>query len=313
MSKKTINILLRTTVSIFLLTWLALTIDWTQMAASLQMVKGIWIIAAIAWIVLSIVISTWKWRVVLNAQGLELPWRDLWNAYWEGQFFNNFLPSSIGGDAMRIIRVGQLCGDTAGATASVVIERILATMGLAITGILGGFMVKQPDYRIVSIFAALMVFGIFLMVIITRGRLPVWIEKRSGRFLTFLKRMQVHGNRFKGKERQIIIITLLSVVFQIAVVGVNYCIFQALHITSVGILDAFYIIPLASVAAMLPIGINGYGLREGAYVALLGMYSVNRGTAFVASLLFAFLVSLCSLYGAWVWLTHHAKEVMPNV
>jgi len=313
MTKKTINILFRSSVSITLLVWLAFSIDWTQLADSLRMVEAAWIMAAIGWIVISIVISTWKWREVLKAQGLELPWRQLWNTYWEGQFFNNFLPSSIGGDAMRIIRVGQLCGDTAGATASVVVERILATIGLAITGILGGLMVPQPDYRIISIFIALVFVSTLLMVIITRGNLPAWMEKRSGRLVSFLKGMQVHGNRIQGQGARLIGITLLSVAFQLGVVVVNYCIFQALEIQSVGMLQALYIIPLASVAAMLPIGINGYGLREGAYVALLGMYSVDRGTAFAVSLLFAFLVSLCSLYGAWVWLTYRSKEVMSNV
>ncbi|NLW92352.1 MAG: flippase-like domain-containing protein [Syntrophomonadaceae bacterium] len=312
MSKNTINILLRSSVSIALLLWLALTIDWFQLVSSLRMVTGIWIIAAIICIVLSIAISTWKWQEVLKAQGMELPWQELWNAYWEGQFFNNFLPSSIGGDAMRIVRVGKLSGDTAGATASVIIERILATIGLSVTGIMGGLMVRHPDYRIISIFAALIVLCTFLMMIIIQGRLPAWIEKHSGRISNFLKGMQVHGNRIQGKGCHMIKVLLLSVFFQVAVVGVNYCIFQALHIKSVGILEALYIVPLASVAAMLPVGINGYGLREGAYVALLGMFSVNRGVAFAASLLFAFLVSLCSLYGAWVWLTHKSKEVMTN-
>ncbi|MGE5391029.1 MAG: lysylphosphatidylglycerol synthase transmembrane domain-containing protein [Deltaproteobacteria bacterium] len=313
MTRKNILTLLRGSVSIILLVWLAYSIDWGQLAASLRRVDPAWIIAAIGWIVISIAISTWKWREVLKAQGLELPWQRLWNAYWEGQFFNNFLPSSIGGDAIRIIRIGQFCGDAAGAAASVVVERILATIGLAITGLIGCLLIRQPDYRIITILAALVFGGILLMVIITRGRLPAWMEKRAGRLVDFLKGIQVHGNRFKGQGTNLLGIILLSVVFQVGVAAVNYCIFQALNIQSVGVLDTLFIVPLASVAAMLPVGINGYGLREGAYVALLAMYSVDSGTAFIASLLFAFLVSLCSLYGAWVWLTYRSKEVMSNV
>lgn len=313
MSKKTINILLRSTVSIILLTWLGFSIDWPQLVHGLRTIKLAWILVAIGWIIVSIVISTWKWRGVLQAQGLKLQWKELWNAYWEGQFFNNFLPSSIGGDAMRIIRIGRLCNDHAGATASVVIERILATVGLAITGILGGILVKQPDYRIISIFIVIIIFCVLLLVAITRGHLPAWVEQRSGRLVDFLKRMQIHGRSLQGQGTVLLWVTLLSVGFQAAVVGVNYCIFQALNIKSVGSMDALYIIPLISVAAMLPFGINGYGIREGAYVALLSTYSVDRGTAFLVSLLFAFLVSLCSLYGAWIWLIDRSKEVMTDV
>jgi len=313
MTRKNSHTLLRSSISIILLAWLASSIDWRQLVASLRVVEMTWIMAAIGWIVVSIAVSTWKWREVLKAQGLELPWHQLWNAYWEGQFFNNFLPSSIGGDAMRIIRIGQLCGDAAGVTASVVVERILATIGLSITGLIGCLLISQPDYRIIMIFAALVLVGLLLMAIIIRGSWPAWMEKRTGRLVTFIQGMQVHGNRFQGQGARLIGITLLSVAFQVGVAAVNYCIFQGLHIQSVGILDTLYIVPLASVVAMLPFGINGYGLREGAYVALLGMYSVDKGTAFIASLLFAFLVSLCSLYGAWVWLTYRSKEVVSNV
>ncbi len=313
MSKQTIKILLRTAVSVSLLAWLACTIDWSQLAASLRIVRLEWIMGAIAWIIISIVISTYKWQGILKAQGLDLPWCELWRAYWIGQFFNNFLPSSIGGDAMRIVRVRELSGDTPGAAASVIIERILATVGLAVTGLIGGLLVLHPDYRVMSIFAALILFCVVLMLVITRGRLPAWMEKRPGRLLDFCEGLQAHGSRLNGQWHTIIGVTVLSVAFQVAVVGVNCCIFQALNIRTVGAWEALYIVPLASVAAMLPFGINGYGLREGAYVALLALYAVPRGTAFAASLIFAFLVSLCSLYGAWIWLTQRSKEVISDV
>ncbi|MEN6326744.1 MAG: lysylphosphatidylglycerol synthase transmembrane domain-containing protein [Syntrophomonas sp.] len=313
MSKQTIKILLRTAVSVSLLAWLACTIDWYQLAASLRIVRLEWIMGALGWIIISIVISTYKWQGVLTAQGLDLSWRELWKAYWVGQFFNNFLPSSIGGDAMRIIWVKDLSGDAAGAAASVIVERILATVGLAVTGLLGGLLVWHSDYRVMAVFMVLILFCGVLMLVITRGRLPAWMEKRPGRILDFFKALQAHGSRIDGRWSSILGVTLLSVAFQVAVVGVNCCIFQALNIRTVGILDVLYIIPLASVAAMLPLGINGYGLREGAYVALLALYSVPRGTAFAASLLFAFLVSLCSLYGAWIWLTQRSKEVISDV
>jgi len=94
---------------------------------------------------------------------------------------------------------------------------------------------------------------------------------------------------------------------------VNFGCFQALHITALTGWDLLYVIPAISVAAMLPLGINGYGLREGAYVLLLGIYQVPASTAFIASLLFAFLVSLCSLYGGYTWFIHRSKGEIADV
>jgi uncharacterized membrane protein YbhN (UPF0104 family) len=76
------------------------------------------------------VISVTKWQLLLYAKKINLSWIELWHAYWAGLFFNNFLPSSIGGDALRIIWVGKSRGDSSGAAASVIVERILATAGI---------------------------------------------------------------------------------------------------------------------------------------------------------------------------------------
>jgi uncharacterized membrane protein YbhN (UPF0104 family) len=136
------------------------------------------------------------------------------------------------------------------------------------------------------------------------GRLPVWTASKQGAIISFLRGLTKHGNYMRHDKRRIIRVLALSVVFQVTVVGINYFIFLALGISDIGWQDAIYIIPVTSAAAMVPVGINGYGVRESAYVFLLGMWGVARGSAFAASLLFAFLVSLCSLYGGLIWLKH---------
>lgn len=121
MAKQTVKIIARSLISIALLGWLALSIDWRELARILPIVKWEWIISAVVWIILSMLISVFKWRCILKVQQINLPYRELWQAYWAGLFFNNFLPSSIGGDALRIWWVREITTDTAGAAASVVI------------------------------------------------------------------------------------------------------------------------------------------------------------------------------------------------
>lgn len=297
----------RTIISAGLLVWLALSIEWQDLGPVWRTVVPEWILAAIAWIVISVLVSVEKWRLVLDGQGIHLPWSELWRSYWAGLFFNNFLPSSIGGDAMRIWWAGKTAHDNPGAAVSVVVERILATAGLALTGLVAAAFVGRPDSRAVSLFVILIVVSLGLLGLICWGYIPRWAQDRQGRFISFLRGMVRHGAKLKQKPGRLVRVGLWSVVFQLTVIGVNYCIFQALHVTALTWWDLIYVIPVISVVSMLPVGINGYGLREGAYVILLGSYQVPASTAFSASLLFVFLVSMCSLYGGYTWYKHLNK------
>lgn len=297
----------RMIISAGLLIWLALVMDWQQLAQVWSRVEPGWILGAVASIVISMLISVQKWKLLLEAQGINLSWPELWQAYWAGLFFNNFLPSSIGGDALRIWWVGKRAGDTPGAATSVITERILATAGLAVTGLIGAALVGKADSRAVSLFVILTVLSLGLMGMLARGSLPRWAQLRQGRIASFLKGMAGHGHKFHRQTCRLARVGILSVAFQIAVVGVNYCIFRSLHIDALLTGDLLYVIPVISVAAMLPLGINGYGLREGAYVVMLEAYRVPAGTAVSASLLFVFLVSLCSLYGGYTWHNYRSE------
>lgn len=313
MKRKHINLMVRSIISLGLLTWLALLLDWRELFGVLTRIKLEWMLLAFGWVILSMVISVSKWKLILQAQAITLSWPELWRAYWAGLFFNNFLPSSIGGDALRIVWVGRLTGDMAGSTASVFVERVLATVGLSFTGLIASFFVVQADQRVILLFILLIALSLALLGLLMWGGIPQQFVQSKGRVINFLRGMEQHGTRLQGQWGVILRVMFLSVLFQGSVVGVNYAIFKALHISSIGWLEALYVIPVTSIAAMLPIGINGYGVREGAYVALLASYHVPAATAFAASILFAFLVSLSSLYGACTWLVHHPEGVTADV
>lgn len=293
---------LRLGFSILLLGWFIFAFDWRQIFVYLKGVQPGWIGVALVWIGLAVGVSALKWQIILRAQGLEVKLIDLWRTYWVGFFFNNFLPSSIGGDAMRILWVGKATQDVAGATTSVVIERVLATVGLSLVGLLGCFVVPNSRPEIIGLFSALILLSVLLLVLIMAGRLPGFIVKRSNRVTQFLSRLIEHGQKVRQHPRAILHALFWSAIFQVCVVGTNYALLRSLHLKMVDVWTALYVIPATSVAAMLPLGINGYGVREGAYVMLFRPYGVPEAAAFTTSVLFAFLVSICSLWGGWVWL-----------
>ena len=307
-SKKSIILFIKIVVSGLLLSWLIYSLDWIALRDVIKKADLGWLILSGVFIVISMVISVEKWSLVLKAEGINLPWFQLWKAYWIGIFFNNFLPSSIGGDGIRIFLIGRNISNMAGAASSVIIERLLATLGLALTGLLAG-LITSSNWQVGWLFVLLILVSTGLLFFSMLGRIPTWIANRNGRISVFIRSLLSHCQALRGQGKMIITVGCLSVLFQLTVVAVNYVIFRSLHVDSLGWWDLVYIIPAISAIAMIPIGINGYGIREGAYVLLLASYGVAGSAALGASLLFAVLVSFCSLYGGILWLGNRERVV----
>ncbi|AFQ43417.1 lysylphosphatidylglycerol synthase transmembrane domain-containing protein [Desulfosporosinus meridiei] len=308
MLNKNLKLLLKVLFSIALIGWFIKAFNWSEIILVLSGVKLGWLAAAVGWIVLAMVVSTVKWHAITKALGLKLSYRELWRIYWVGIFFNNFLPSSIGGDALRILWAAKLSGDSPGATSSVVIERILATTGLALLGLLGCMFVDNPDQKLIFLFCLLIILTAGLLALVIGGKAPKFILASQNKLCLFLAGMTKHG--LKAKKNPLILVSALgwSVIFQLCIVGTNYALFQGLSLNMIDVFKSVYVIPATSVASMLPLGINGYGLREGAYVMLLTPFGVPKAGAFSASVIFAFLVSACSLWGGWIWFTSREKK-----
>ncbi|KAF1083965.1 hypothetical protein SPSYN_02877 [Sporotomaculum syntrophicum] len=296
-------------ISVLLLGLLIYQLDGQALRGVFLTANPGWLLLAAALIVLSMVVSVEKWSQILKAESIYLPWYQLWKAYWIGLFFNNFLPSSIGGDGIRIFLVGRNISNLACAASSVIIERIMATLGLALTGLLTGLVVK-PNWQVSWLFVGLTLVATGLLVFLMWGSLPASVVQRNGRLSNFLRTFLAHGRSVRGHGQRLLLAGCLSVLFQLTVVAVNYAIFRGLQVNSLGWLELVYIIPAISAIAMVPIGINGYGVREGAYVILLASYGVAGSAALGASLLFAVLVSLCSLYGGLLWLVNRERNVL---
>ncbi|MCO5387649.1 MAG: flippase-like domain-containing protein [Desulfosporosinus sp.] len=309
---KRFSLPLKILASILMLSWMFSTIEWQQITQILVHVNGIWMAMALGWVVISVGVSAYKWQLILRASQLHVPLRVLWKTYWAGLFFNNFLPSSIGGDGLRIYWVGKVTGDMAGSTTSVVVERVLATIGLCLTAIFAILLTEVQIPHLLSFFGVVMLVGTLILSLFLFPHFADWLQRR----LSFLPKVQSflagiisHGIRLRNQPSLMFYALIGSVLFQTCVVMVNWCIFKALSVTDLNPIEAAVIIPATSVAAMLPIGINGYGLREGAYIALFAPLGISGSIALTASILFALLVSFSSLWGGWIWIKEGRRDV----
>lgn len=294
--------ILRIIVSILLLGILVYFADLDKIYRLLRTFRLSWLLLVFGLITISVLVSALKWGILLNAQNNKVSSRSLFRIYLISLFFNNFLPSSIGGDGVRIVLAGKYCDRTASAAASVVMERSIATVSLALLGLIGAFLAKKPFPLAVGLLGLLLLIGIIVTLVLLIGWVPNFVKLKSSKFGNAWVSFSKSAGEFKRQPQALLINLLLSLIFQISVAMVVASVMGGLGLVIPGIFDLFFITAAASVMAMVPIGLNGYGLREGAYILLLRPFGYTVASALTVSVLFGIFVSLFSLLGGIQWI-----------
>src|SRR5262249_15626129 len=124
-------------VSIVLLSILFSRIDVSKLWASTQTASIPWLLAALVVYGFTVSVSVWRWHLLLKAQGVDIETNRLAGSYLVALFFNNFLPSNIGGDVIRIRDTSRPAGSMTLATAVVLVDRGLGLMGLVLVAACG--------------------------------------------------------------------------------------------------------------------------------------------------------------------------------
>ena len=293
---------LRVIVSMLLMGILVYAADPVIIKKSLYGFQQLRMVPVFTLIAISMFISSLKWKVLLDAQDNSIGLVKLFRVYVIALFFNNFLPSSIGGDGVRIYMAGKHSGKMFSAAASVVVERSVATVSLSILGLAGYLFAEKK-----SLFAALMLLfvliaGIIFTFILVSGWIPGVVRKSKGKIRdTWFLFAEASGG-LKDKPAALVKNLLLSIAFQGSVAMVAASVIWGMGLPVPAAADMFFITSASSVLAMVPVGINGYGLRESAYIVLLQPYGFTISSALTVSVLFALFVSVFSIAGGLDWM-----------
>ena len=124
-------------VSIVLLAILFSRIDVGQLWHTARLASVPWLLAALLIYGVNILASTWRWKLLLDAQDVPFRKRRLLGSFLVASFFNNFLPSNIGGDVIRIGDTARAAGSKTLATTVVLADRVLGLMALVLVAAVG--------------------------------------------------------------------------------------------------------------------------------------------------------------------------------
>jgi uncharacterized membrane protein YbhN (UPF0104 family) len=314
-AKKWASFALKLLVSAILIGLLARSIDWRLAADRLAELAPAALAAAFALFVVLLVVNTVRWRIVMSAIGRALGFARTFRILYIGMFFNQTLPSSIGGDAFRVYLVHKNGIDLGGAITGIMLERVVTLMGLILLVVVTQPVVlarigDHPAGWVFPALAGLAVLGVIVLMML--DRLPSrWLEWKPMQALVRLARDT--RRLFLSPSYAVSSIALGFVGFSL-VSGIAFVLARALGI-DITLVDCLVLIPPVMLVTTLPISVAGWGVREGAMVTALGFIGVNSTDALLLSVLFGLLGIIVALPGGLVWLAggERRKEVAEEV
>lgn len=219
-------------------------------------------------------ISSVKWRLFLQDRGVDASLGLLFRLYLIGRFFNNFLPSMMGGDVTRSYLLGRRIGSQAASAASVTLERATGLIALTVLAVIFAALNPQAlrnPIVIVTIAGAVLVCG-GAALLFASARAGAWMERtlarRRGKLSAKVLRLVQEIGMYRGRRRVLWWAFGYSCLFQF-LAGMNVY-FGSL---SIGfhpqLLDVLVVTPAILILAMIPVSPNNVGWWEWCFSVLL--------------------------------------------
>ena len=311
MTKRTSGILLfwaRLLVSAAILVLLLRGLDAKRVGTSLLASNPLNLVVAVALLGLQVPVMNLRWVLIMKAAGAALAkgpaMRILLISFW----FNQALPSSLGGDAVRVWLLRERGIEWGPAVRGVLADRLTALFGLIVI-ICAGFpfliaRIHNPAAIItVGTLALMGITGMASLATLDYWPAAILAIKPISSFVRLgaLTRFLLFRYRHRA--------TVLTFALLIHVLTIVACLMLAWGIDApLSTLDAFILVPPVILLSALPISISGWGVREGAMVAMLTLAGITPEAALSVSVLLGLAAAAIGVVGGIVWVTGRDRE-----
>jgi len=313
--KETALLAVKIGVSLALLGYLLVTTDLEALLARVRAGDMLLLVAAVLLYTGMILLSMWRWRVLISAQGYPAPIRHLSASYLVATFFNNFLPSNIGGDLIRVKDSSKLTGSKTASLVIIAVDRILGFGALyalaALAYLVGGPAVRHLAGARVVLLGLGVLFAVLSYVYFRPGTARALMARTGLNSLPWARDrfevMQGAVHVYRQDLRSVLGAFGASLALQTLFIYYYYTIAQALRIP-LSLPACFLMVPLCTLVQTVPISFNGWGIRESVFILYFHQVGLPRDSALAFSLVGAGLMVLLSLSGAVAWTTRGPVE-----
>lgn len=311
--RKALSVLAKATVSGLLLYFALRSVDIGTIIGRLSRLEWSWIILGLVLLFVQVIVLALRWELLIQRCGFNLGFKHALRFTMIAGFFNQTLPSSVGGDAVRIWLVAKQSNWRAAAY-SVLLDRVVGTVALAILVVVclpwTLALVRNPVGR-----AALLIIGLgciaagvaFVslgwerLLILQRWSLTRHLAAAATVALTILNSPRTLGAMFG-----------LSVIVHLLTALIAWSAAQSINADLPLLYSVFLVLPVV-LLTVIPISIAGWGLREGAMVAAFGYAGLPASDGLMVSLMFGASYLILGAAGGLVWVLTTARgdrEVM---
>ena len=283
-------------------------VDFEKFIETLSSLNISYLLAGNFFLIGSVFISAFRWKYLLSLRNAKINYLTAVKEYLIGLFFNNFLPSSVGGDVSRMIGATKATGNKEVSVSSVIVERMVGLVALLILGIFGIIYLDVLNDTLFLYLALLLlafVIGVFLVLINKRTnlKLTLFLEKVFRRKFTFLADFRDYSKI----SYKLFYVLLISFVFRIVEGFFVYFIILSIGM-ELSYLHAIVFFASIGIIKMIPIAPNGLGLSAVSWVYLLKTMSISAEMS--ASLDFLIITTslLVSSSGGILWMMNGKKR-----
>jgi uncharacterized membrane protein YbhN (UPF0104 family) len=283
-------------------------VNLSELASRINIASLGWIGVAIAMTFLQIFVGVLRWREISAECGAPLATRQAMRFNLIGAFFNQTLPSSIGGDAVRLWLVARGGAGWRAATYSIFVDRAIGLIALAIIIVASlpwsYSLIGDPHGRSALLFVdfAALAGGVGFLVL-GRLRWP-WLRRWWGTH--HLHACSVIANRVIFSREHGPAVAVLSILVHVLAVVIAWCVVQSIA-APVLFGQIFQLVPPVMLITMLPISIAGWGVREATMGLAFGYAGLMTNEGVNVSLLYGAVTFIVGAFGGLVWILSAEK------
>lgn len=295
-------------VTCLLLYLISRKVDIKDIFLDLSSISLLYVFLLLAINIVMVAISCFKWQIFLRATGAQIPVRFLMIYYYIGYFFNNLLPSTIGGDVARMYLLGKNLNDPTKSISTVFLERYTGVIALIALAIIAAALNKriafQPAFMIPLSIMALVMIG--SLIFFSYDGIKIWIyDMFDFKFLASIK-SKFDGfyqavSQFRNQWKIIGYSMLYSFAFHVMTIINTLATCWAMNI-SPSLFDLAVTVPIILFVTMIPITIGSIGLWEGTFAFFFLQIGIPAADAVAVALILRAVSILMGLLGGIFYL-----------
>ncbi|MBL0709230.1 MAG: flippase-like domain-containing protein [Sulfurimonas sp.] len=287
-------------ITIIIFYYLFQYIDFDELKNVLAKSHGGMILIALLLQLISTYLAAYRWRAISKLLVFDEKLSFYVNSYFKGAFFNQVLPSSIGGDAVRIIDLTRKGYEKKDAFYGVFVDRVVGLVGLLVLNLLASilfFGTFEKDFSLLLVFTSTS--GIAGFALLFHLDKFTFLSKHKG--LDLFYRLAKRLNSLYADRTILYKHIAISVVVHLLSVLVLFALAKSIDIDLS--LQIFLIaVPPVFLLTIIPISLAGWGIREGAMIGIFMLVGADETKILAMSILYGMLLIIASFPGSYQWI-----------